>query len=63
MEQRCATQRGVEAISLPVRARFSAKPRIYMAEEISLKFADRYCKITCSCDIMCLPKNKETKEK
>lgn len=32
---------GVEGGSLPVRARFSAKPRIYMAKEISLKFADK----------------------
>lgn len=32
---------GVEGGSLAVRARFSAKPRIYMAKEISLKFADK----------------------
>ena len=41
MEQRCATQRGVEGGSLAVRARFSAKSKIYMVWEISLKFADK----------------------
>lgn len=34
---------GVEGGSLPVRARFRSESRIYMAKEISLKFADRCC--------------------